>query len=63
MAPGKRPRSHFCGPVILAGPLGRWVDGAQAPSPTWRGRLVLPKLVSWSLFSFFVAFFMCWLQP
>lgn len=46
--------------------LGCWAGGwteHKPPSPTWRGRLVLPKLVSWSLFSFFVAFFMCWLQP
>lgn len=43
------PHSLFCGPDFLSGLLDRGVAGGwgTSPHPTWCGRLVLPKLVSW----------------
>lgn len=50
MAPGKDHAAISVGQSFWLGP---WAGGRmehKPPSPTWRGRLVLPKLVSWSLF-------------
>ena len=60
MAPGKdHTHGHFCGPIILAGPLGRWADGAQTPLPHLAWETGIAQACFLVPFSFFVAFFLC----